>query len=179
MTLRLLLTIVVSVGWARLPAALSGLSPGERRQLVTRATATMVGVAGLLAWWAGPLLEWGSVDHESYRIAAGLVMAAAGLVRLAGAGLGEESTRVLAGGLVPVLYPVLLGPETVLAFTSIGVDRGVVFAVLGALLGGVVAVAASRVSSLRRGIWGALARLNGAALTVLAVALVFDGLRDV
>ncbi len=179
MTLRLILTLVVAVGWARVPAALAGFEPRRRRQLVLRASAALVGVALVLAWLTGPLLEWGRVDHESFRIAAGLVLAAVGLTRLVGVELGEEGAGVLAAGLVPVLYPVLLGPEAVLTFMSVGVDRGVVFAAVGAALGGLLALAASRAEALRAGLWRALARLDGVALTVLAVALVFDGLRDV
>ena len=179
MTFRLILTIAVSVGWVRVPAALARLAPEQRRQLVIRAGGSLIAVAALLAWITGPLLQWGRIDHESFRIAAGLVLAVVGLVRIVGAGLGEEGTTVQAAGLVPVLYPVLLGPEAVLAFMSVGVDRGVALAAVGAALGALLAVAVSRAESVRAGLWRALARLNGVALVVLAVALVFDGLRDV
>ncbi len=180
MTLRAFMLVAVAVGWWRVPAAF-GHAPGPGRRSIAIQAAVVAAVMVVLAWFSGPILDGLDVDTETFRIASGLTIAVLGLARVLGWGSRPEGFDVdaaLVGLLWPVAYPVLLGPSTVLAAVSVGSDHGVLLVAVAAVAGGLFAVAISSVSG--RPIWSqSLVRLGGVALIVLAVALIFDGLRDI
>jgi len=186
MTTRAIVLLVMSVGWWRLAAA----SNNQRLSAATmvRAGAVVVGLVGTLAMASGPLLDVLEVDTETFRIATGLAVLALGLARVLGWGLAaEEPAEMASGWLWPVAYPVLIGPELVLVALSVGSDHGVLVTVLAAMFAAALAMLVSQligVSDRPKRAWstatGAIGvRGAGIVLVVLAVALVFDGLRDV
>lgn len=191
MTFRAFLLVVLAIGWWRVPAALGSAVGSERGGDTGPAVRASVAFYGLaigalsvvLAWMSGPILDWLEVDTETFRIAAGLATAGIGLGRALGWGTGPEVVgtgtkpgEVLANAW-PVAYPVLFGPLTLLAAVSVGSDHGVWLVLSAVLCAVALSVAMSRISRRR---WApSLVRGVGVLLMVLAVALIFDGLRDV
>ncbi len=186
MTARAILLVMMSVGWWRLAAAGNNqrLSAGT----MVRAGAVVAGLVGVLAMASGPLLDALEVDTETFRIATGLAVLALGLARVLGWGLAAEGPAEMASGwLWPVAYPVLIGPELVLVAISVGSDHGVLVTLLAAMFAAVLAILVSQligVSDRPKRVWPTAVsaigvRGAGVVLVVLAVALVFDGLRDV
>ncbi|MCP4961483.1 MAG: hypothetical protein GY925_19735 [Actinomycetia bacterium] len=180
MTLRAFLLVTVAVGWWRLPAAFGhGTGPGRRNIAIQ--SAIVAAIAVCMAWVSGPILDGLAVDTETFRIATGLTITALGMARVLGWGSRPEPVDVdagVAGSLWPVAYPVLLGPSTVLAAVSVGSDHGVFLVLIAVASAALFAVVFSFLNG--GGRWsGSLVRLGGVVLILLAVALVFDGLRDV
>ena len=173
MTIRALLLLLVSVGWWRLPAATHA-----GRETARRAAAIVVALMVVLALSADPLLELLDIDAETFRIATGLVLCVAGAARMLGAGTRVEDYSGRLAWVVPLAYPVLIGPETVLAAISVGADHGVLVVTLVALAAATLTLFSSIVV-VPRLIGTLLVRAGGVALVVLGVALVFDGLRAI
>ncbi|MEO1061117.1 MAG: hypothetical protein AAFZ07_06845 [Actinomycetota bacterium] len=138
-------------------------------------------VAVVVALLAEPVFEAGDVSPETFRIAAGLIVAAVAVRRLILGG-GQPYTEVPTrwSGLVPAGFPVALSPELVAWAASRGVDD------LGAALAGiavaaVVAAVTSQVSieGVNARLGDAWIRLSGAGLGAVAVVLLVDGIRSV
>lgn len=153
-----------------------------------RPAAVLLGAAAMLAASLGVaavadgVLDGLDVSPETFRIAAGLIATVAGLWVVVVPRRGEEPVLPGPGAaLVPVLFPLLMTPETAALLLAAGADEpfgGVAAAVAAAL----AAVTAS--GWLRRGpvVDSALtvaARLLGAALVTSGVWLMIDGIRDV
>jgi small neutral amino acid transporter SnatA (MarC family) len=140
------------------------------------AATTVLGVIAALL--ATALLDALSIEPESFWIGAGLVMAATGLLRIVvPVGGWEPVAEGPWSWLFPVTYPVLLGPDLLLALMAAGSHDDAVWGIGGAVLAlGVVVAGAGRG---RPTLWRATARLTAAAQVVLAVALVVDGIRAV
>jgi len=143
--------------------------------------AVLVGVAAA----ASPLLEAADVSDSTMRVAAGLVLAATGLVDLWGP--FPRSEPALPGwqaGLVPLAFPLLLRPAVVLFGLAAGADAGVARAAIGAALALGVVLASAAVSPtqldprVRRTADG-VARLVAAGLIAVGVALTVNGVLDV
>lgn len=135
------------------------------------------GGAVVLVWLARPLLDGLDVEPESFWIAAGLVLGASGLVRVVvPRGIRPHAVGEPWHWALPIAYPVVIGPELVLAAMASGAhDDGAAATMAVALAAGLVLVAPAR----GRPYTGALSRLLAAAQVVLAIALVIDGIRGV
>ena len=173
MTMRALLLLILSVGWWRIPRATR-----DNRAGVVAAGLIVVGVGIVLAVVASPLIEALETDAETLRVATGLVLVIAGAFRIFGVGTRAEDGSHRVSWLVPLAYPILIGPETVVVGLSVGADHGVLLVIAGSLAGVVLAVMATRV---RHDAFVArlFVRAAGIATVVLAVTLIFDGLREV
>lgn len=146
----------------------------DRRRIGVVAAAA---VAVALIWVTEPLLDGLGVEPESFWIAAGLVLAAAGLVRVA----TPRGARPVPGGhdahwAVPIAYPGVLGPELVLAAMAAGSHGDSVAGTLAVAAGAAVVVVVPASGPF---LVAATTRLVAAAQVVLAVALIVDGIRSV
>ena len=173
MTLRAMLLVVVSIGWWRMPRVVPAL-----RESATRAVFVVLCATLGLALVATPIIDGLDVDAETFRIAAGLVLIVSGAFRMFGVGASVEDGEHSVAWLVPVAYPVLIGPETVLAVISVAADHGVWLVGLSSLIGAVLSLGATRIA-FNSAAAKVFVRTGGAVTMLLAVALVFDGLRDV
>lgn len=179
--IRHLLLFLAAVNAPAAVLATRGL-PGERSKGVA---AIGLGTAGailvLAAALAEPLLNLLDIAPETFRIAAGIVLAPVGIAALLRPGGGEapleESWRA---GIAPVGLPLLAGPAALAVAISLGADDG--FGVTVAAFVPALIVAALGVAWRGRG-WSAgldaAARLLGALLVALAAGLVVDGVRAV
>ena len=131
--------------------------------------------------FANRILDGLAIEPESFRIAAGGVMAMVGVQiiwRGIAAGTAEDRSWQSAG--FPLGIPILAGPAGVVAAVSISVDHGV-----GKTLGAVaIALAIAFVLLLShpervRPALDGIARLTGALLVAFAVALVITGIKAV
>jgi small neutral amino acid transporter SnatA (MarC family) len=171
------------------PRAVASISPkllraGRSVAVVGAAVAAAVGV--VLVAVHDPILDALSVSEPTFRLGAGLVIAAMGLRALLLApdpwGDGLAGGRLAA--LVPVAFPVLIAPEMAVTAVDMGADEGTGIAVAGVLVA--LALAAAL------GSWPRLAddrppppwlvplgRLLGAGAVVFGVARVVSGVFDV
>ena len=149
----------------------------------TVAAACVIAVAcvALAAATSERLLDGLEIAPESFRVAAGIVIATTGVYacwrgRLAHAP-GEGSWR---DAIFPLALPILFGPAMLVAAISYGADEGtgrtVTAATAWIVVAALLAVVAERV---RPAVPDALARLTGALLIVVAVGLVVDGIRAI
>ena len=151
---------------ARHAGRLAAAGSGRRDAIVAAgvAIAAVVAAAGL----ADPLLDALDVTLPSARIAAGVVAGVAGV-------------RDLLGSEPPAWEPVLVRPEVVLPAVVAGADEGAVLtALVAAVAIGATAVLATRtMGRTGRMVAHVSARMLGAALIVVGVDLVVDGVLDV
>jgi small neutral amino acid transporter SnatA (MarC family) len=131
----------------------------------------------------GPLLEALDVSEPSFRSAAGIVAAVAGIADLLRRPPSPEPA--LAGwraALVPVAVPVVARPVLVVLALSAGADRGVPVSV-AAMAVGVTLLAGLAVGSPTGGGRGRALRWSGrllaAGLSACGVLLLIDGVLDV
>ena len=132
----------------------------------------------VVALLGGPLLDALDVSDPAMRIAAGAVVAVAGLVDLARR--PPSSEPALDGwraALVPVAVPLVVRPALVLAAIGADADRGL-WLVAGALVAGLAAMSALTLVPTagvgpRVGRW--LAAVVGALAAAAGVLLVIDG----
>ncbi len=136
--------------------------------------------AVLLGLVAHPLIDGLDVAPETFRVAAAMIVTLSGLVVIASpAPSPEHLSGRRSDFLVPVAYPLLLGPGPVLAWLVVGVDHGVWRTAVAAGLGSAVAVICAGLPEGRRSGWVGAARLLAAVVVVLGVAMVIDGVREV
>ena len=133
MAVRALLLMIVSVGWWRVPRATR-----ENRSGMSSAGVVVVAAAVLLALVASPLIDLLDTDAETLRVATGLALVAAGAFRVFGVGARAEDGSHRVSWLVPLVYPVLIGPELVVMALSAGADHGVWLVAVGALGGSIL-----------------------------------------
>ncbi len=155
--------------------------PDERTRRAAIAIATVFagGLAALAAVAADAILDGLEIEPETFRIAAGAVMATAGVyAALRPGALTPAGQGSRADGLFPLGIPTLLSPAMLVAAMSYGADEGVGTAIGAALVVFVLAAAtaialpAGRAPKLAA---DGIARLTGALLVVLSVALIVDG----
>jgi small neutral amino acid transporter SnatA (MarC family) len=153
---------------------LSGAPAGQ----VQRGAVAAAAVGIVAAVIATPLLDALSIEPESFWIGAGLVLAATGLFRVVvSVGGWEPVTEGPWSWLYPIAYPVLLGPDMVLALMAAGSHEDALWGIAG-----VVVALGLVVGGFDRGpplLWRGAARLTAAVQVVLAIALVIDGIRAV
>lgn len=144
-----------------------------------------IGVALLLyaslTIWGDNLLDALDVAPETFRIAAGIVMAASGVFAIWRLGLADDGALPgLAAGVFPLGIPLLASAAGLVAAVSYGVDHGPgrTFAAAAAIVAATGALAWAYRDSWRP-VAGPIARLTGALLIALAAGLVVEGVRDI
>jgi small neutral amino acid transporter SnatA (MarC family) len=174
--------LVVAMIAAANPAARAvRLRSLERRRSLLAAVATLV-VVVVLAALADPVLDGGDISAPTFRVAAGLVVTAAGLLDLvrrvvplepsAGGDLGRGDWAAL----VPAAFPVLLEPQVGVLAISAGADSGPALAGLAAGIALASFLSAGRLAS---PLLVPLSRLLAAVGVAAGVALVADGILSV
>ena len=173
MILRALLLLVLSFGWWRVPRTTE-----RNRQRLLSAALLVCAAMIVLALVATPLIDVLDVDAETWRIATGLALVVAGAFRMFGAGARVEDGEHTVSWVVPLAYPVLFGPETALMAISAGADHGVWLVAAAAACGVALTALAARKhhNAVLAAVW---VRTGGVAVVLLAVTLIFDGLRSI
>jgi small neutral amino acid transporter SnatA (MarC family) len=175
----LLLVLLLAVNPAR--AAL--LASRERtlpRQPALAAALTAFALLAAVALAASPALDALAITPETFRVAAGSVIAVTGLAFAAYPGRPRETGARWQDGLFPLGWPVLANPAAVLAAASFAADAGelrAIAAIVPALAAAVVLAVSTRARW--RPVLDGAARLSGALLTVAGVALVIKGVKAV
>lgn len=139
-------------------------------------------VAVVLAAGADSMLDWLSSSPEAFRIGAGGVLAVSGVSAMVRPRPEEPSLAGAAAGVVPVAFPLLVTPAWAVLAISYGADRGVGDVAIGGVIALAAVIAAAAVplgSNVSRSVWSWLGRMTGAALVVVAVVLIIDGIKDV
>jgi small neutral amino acid transporter SnatA (MarC family) len=155
------------------------LAYGGPLATVALGCAVALAAVAALAAAGGALLDAIDVSPESFRLAAGLVLAVEGARTLVWPRRGAEpALRGLGAAIVPVAFPLLLQPGTVALALTAGGD-GVEAKAIAAF-----AVAAAGVAALAGvvrsdGLLVAGSRLLGALGVAAGVALAVDAIRDV
>lgn len=161
-------------------AVLAADSASRRRQAVVAACLALA-ILILGAWLATPLVDWLDVAPESFRTAAGIVMAVQGASMVWNPELNYRASSGIAGGLIPLGWPVMVNAGALLATVSFAADTanaqviGVAAIAVG-LTAAVVAVVPAERS--RNALLGG-ARVTGAFLVPAAAAVIVSGVRDV
>ena len=177
--------------WLWAAALLLALNPARAAFGVRRTAVGVVAVGGAIGGLAvcaaaalgGPLLDALDVSEPSFRVAAGVVAAAAGFVDLFRRPPPPEPA--LAGrwaALVPVAVPIVVRPALVVLALSAGADRGVPLTA-GSMAIGVALLTALAAQRPTDGPAGRVLRWAGrllaAALVACGVLLAIDGIVDV
>lgn len=174
---------VASVNAARLRLLLPDHGETSRWSAAVVGLGSLValGVIALMAAVADPLLDALRITDEMWRIAAGLVVIVAGLRYVAAPSTSEEPRL---GGyfaaLVPITFPLLVTPEIVMLAVAFSVSESTSRTTVGF---GIALVLFNLVALIprgtKRGPWLAGARFHGALLTIMGVAIVIEGIREV
>jgi len=128
------------------------------------------------------ILDSLDIDAESFRIAAGMILAACGVYTLWAGVPGSRAPGEprMAHGLFPLGVPLLAGPASLAAAVSYSVDQG-----RGETLGAAIAwvVVSGLLLAVWRGRWragaDAISRVTGALLIVVAASLAISGIKAV
>ena len=174
------LSYIAALNPARIREALPE-SAGRSKPVPLLAGAAAVFAAGLaLAAASDPILEALDITPETWRIAAGTVVALVAIRVLVVPGRPAEPE--LAGpwaAIVPVAFPLLLTPELVALISVYGATEsfGTTVAALGVALAVSVAVGFLRRSRPR--FWIATTRFLASGAIVAGFALIVEGIRDV
>jgi len=163
-----------------------GLPEDERGRgrMPVIAAGALLALAGVLALagWSGPILDALEVSPETFRLAAGIVIAVAAMITLARPRPAEEPE---AGGWLaavwPVAYPRLLSAEVVALALTTGTKEGVAATLVGAAVafGSTATLGLLRRTALTDRVLLNLGRLATVLLVIVAVFLIVDGIRDV
>ncbi len=151
---------------------------GARRAAVAIGALLAGALLIIAALAADRILDALEIEPESFRIAAGTVMATTGVyVTLRPGTLLPSSPAGRSAAIFPIGIPSFLSPAALVAAISYGTDEGTGTAIIAGLLVLALAAAAAILIPRERGrvATDAIARLTGALLVVLAVALVVDG----
>jgi small neutral amino acid transporter SnatA (MarC family) len=187
--LRLVLVFFAAVNPAAVAlaaAAATAAAPALRRP-AARAAAAVIGLVVAVGLFGGatlaaePLLDALDIAPETFRIAAGIVMAIVGAYAVWRASVGcEPASDSWEAGVFPFGLPLLAGPASLIAAVSYAVDRGE-----GKTLGAAVVPVAVAAGLIVAGVgrWrpaaDAVARVTGALLIALACGLIVEGVRDI
>lgn len=166
------------------PAAVALSAAGQPRVARTAALGCAIAVALVVIAAAGAdrFLDAFDIEPETFRIGAGVVLLANGvvvLVRARPAAFAPEGAW-WQQAISPLAFPVLFGPAVAAAALSYGADDGPAKTIPAAVIAVVVAAAVYATGAARgRPALDGLARLLGALLVVVAVGLIVEGVRDV
>ncbi len=163
------------------PRLRPGLATGEERGQLRRLAISAVTVTGaglVLVLAADEFLDLLDITDETWRLAAGVVSILVG-ARVVVAPQLSEMPDPDRSGLIPIAFPLLFTPQLAALAVLFGATESFGIA-WGWLVTSVVAGAAVGHLRYRRpGLWLALARILGALLVALGIALVVAGIRDV
>jgi small neutral amino acid transporter SnatA (MarC family) len=160
-----------------------GTNAFAKQRLLVAAAGVAVAVAlyALLAFAGEDLLDGLDIAPETFRIAAGIVMAASGVFAIWRMGFADDGALPgIGAGVFPLGVPLLASAAGLMAALSYGVDHGsgrTFFAAV--VIVGPTGVLAWLYRDSWRPVAGALARITGALLIAVAAALVVEGVRDV
>lgn len=161
-------------------AALATTAPGRARLLQGVAAASValgVLIIGILA--ADPVLSALDVSPESFRTAAGIVMAAQGARMAWDPASTYRPGNTVFDGALPLGWPVVANAAAVMAAVSFAADGSDARVALAALLACVVSGVFVGVRAISGDAARGGARLLGAFLVAAAAAVVVSGVRDV
>jgi small neutral amino acid transporter SnatA (MarC family) len=156
-------------------------SRGRMNVMVVGALLALAGVLAI-AGWSGPILDALEVSPETFRLAAGIVIAVAAIITLI---RPRPAAEPEAGGLLaavwPVTYPRLLSAEVVALALTTGAKEGVAATLIAASIafGSAVALGVLRRTGFTDRVLLNLGRLVTVLLVIVAVFLMVDGIRDV
>lgn len=183
--LRLVVIFFAAVNPAAVAASVLRLEhSGDSRlrvRLPVAAAVIALAVFALACWSAPHLLDWLDIAPESFRVAAGVVMATSGVLVIWFGAITTDTDRIdLAGAAFPIAVPLLAGPAGLMAAVSYGTDDGF-GQTFGAAAIIVVAAAALLITRLDRArpVLGGVARVTGALLIAVAAGLIVSGVRDI
>ena len=149
----------------------------EARHLLVGAAVVLV--AGLVLVLAGEaILDTLDITDETWHLGAGVVCGFVG-ARMLVAPRFMEMPRPGEAPLVPVAFPLLFTPQLAVLVILFGATKSFGVAWGGLAVAVVLGAAVGLVRHRRPALWSAVARLVGAVLVVLAVALIVAGIRDV
>ncbi len=166
-----------------LATARRGADRDARPRWQTPAIAIVIAVVvyAAVAFGSERILDGLDIEPESFRVAAGIVMAAVGvLIIWRGAFDPQSEDAGLQAAVFPLALPLLVSPAGLVAAVSYGADDGGGKA-LGALAVSLGIAAVLLVAHPQRAMpaLDAIARLTGALLVVVAAGLVVDGVRAI
>lgn len=186
--LRLALIFIAAVNPAWAALVYSRLhNPGDLPPWQTRAVPVAVGTAIAAAMLlaaallADPLLDALDVELETFRVAAGIVMAGMGVVTVIGRRpLDVEDPAGWSQGIYPLAVPLFAGPAAIVAAVIYSLDEGAGQTLAAAA----IALALAAVLTLASGRWprpflAAAAPLLGALLVLIAAGLIVDGVQAI
>ena len=178
------MTILLIFASVNPPAVLATWNNSGNGRLQPKAAAiAFLGAAALLlaaTFAADAFLDALSLEPETFRIAAGVVMVVTGAAFIL---FGPFSFPIEPGwksALFPLAFPLLASPAAFAAVLTRSADKGEPQAVVAALVvTAAVAAGVLAVSGRSSPIPGVLARVIGAVLIFRAVGLIIDGIRAV
>jgi len=183
--LRLVVIFFAAVNPAAVAASVLRLEHAGDDRLRVRlpvAAAVIAAAVFALACWSAPhLLDWLDIAPESFRVAAGIVMATMGVIVIVFGAITTDTDRIgLGGAAFPLAVPLLAGPAGLMAAVSYSADDGFGKA-FGAVAIIVAATAVLLIARLERArpMVGGIARVTGALLVAVAAGLVVSGVRDI
>ena len=176
-----LLLLIAAVNPATAFAAATAMTGALR----ARATAALIGFLAAAALAAAALgadaiLDALELEPETFRVSAGIVLAATGVAALVFEPFAWPAEEGWKGALFPLAFPLLASPAALAATVSRASDEGVAGVLAAALIAVAIAAGATVIAAGRsRTAADALARLTGALAVALAAGLVVDGVRAV
>jgi hypothetical protein len=168
------------VNWVvAVAAVITSLDVPQRARLLRRAPDTQRAVAGVglvavaigLAFVATPLLDALDISSPTMEVGAGLVLATWSAVALMRWD-DEPAPDAVAGGLLPLLFPILLTPVVGVTVVAVAARNGWWLPVLATAVGAVPIAIASVGSPVARRQWRLLSASIGA---VVGVVMIVDG----
>jgi small neutral amino acid transporter SnatA (MarC family) len=141
-----------------------------------------VGATVVVALVADPFLDWLQVEPETFRVAAGIVMALGGGIAIIYARwrtVSDEESEGWLAGIFPLAIPLVVGPWVVAALISYSVDHGEGMAIGAALPAAAVGLALAATSWRPKAVFDGAARIIGLLLLAVAAGLIVDGVRAI
>jgi small neutral amino acid transporter SnatA (MarC family) len=178
--------------WLVLAAYVAAVNPFRLRQALPgsgdRADTRIVATGALIAFAVSALLVAASVNlldglqitPETWRIAAGVVAALAGVRVFVAPGRADEpELDGRRAAVVPVAFPLLITPEVVALVAIFGATESAAVSIGGLAVALAAGVATGALRRLRPSVWTAGARMLAAVLILAGIALIVEGIRDV
>jgi uncharacterized protein involved in response to NO len=168
------------VNWiVTVAAVITAIDVPQRAHLLRAATAGERAVAGgglvaaavVLAFVATPVLDILDISPPTMEVGAGLVLALWSAAALVGWD-DEPAPAAVAGGLLPLLFPIVLTPVVGVTVVAVAARNGWWLPVLATAIGAVPIVIAAAGRPLARRHWRVLSAAIG---SVIGVVMVVDG----
>jgi small neutral amino acid transporter SnatA (MarC family) len=180
--LRLLVAFMAAVNP---PAVAASLPNGWRANptVLAVAAATATAITVVVALLAERFLDWLQVEPETFRVAAGIVMALGGGIAIIFGRWrtvsGEEASEGWLAGIFPLAIPLVIGPWVVAALISYSVDHGEGMAMGAVLPAAAAGLALTAIAWRPKAGFDGAARIMGLLLLAIAAGLIVDGVRAI